>query len=133
MATTRHSAVDFEKKGTTRQKRALQTLTNQKHQSSNATRVEKCIKRKIVGTELTRQMTPERKSENLPSQPTKYTNSPYPPRPLCQKTKVAAPTLWGKKRPEGVHHRGPANRYEDFLTECKEEPNQTGNVAGTSE
>ena len=52
-------------------------------------------------------------------------NNPYPPHPLSQRTEIAAPTIWGKSRREGVHNRGPPNRYEeDFLTECNEEPTQ---------
>ena len=50
---------------------------------------------------------PRKKNANSPSQPTKSTNNPYPPRPLSQKTEIAAPTIWGKSRREGVHNRGP--------------------------
>ena len=40
---------------------------------------------------------PRKKSEILPSQPTQSANSPCSTRPLSQKTKIAAPKLWGEK------------------------------------
>ena len=52
-------------------------------------------------------------------------NNLCPHCPPSQKTEIAAPTIWGKGRREGVHDRGPPNKYEeDFLTECNEEPTQ---------
>ena len=52
-------------------------------------------------------------------------NNLYPQCPPSQKTEVAAPKIWGKSRREGVHDRGPPNKYEEnFLTECNEEPTQ---------
>ena len=73
----------------------------------------------------TRQTTPAKRNANSPSQLTRSVTNPYPPRPLSQKTEITAPTIWGKSRREGVHGRGPPNRYEeDFLTECNEEPTQ---------
>ena len=72
-----------------------------------------------------RPRTPEGRNENSPFQPTKSVNNLYPHYPPSQKTEIAAPTIWGKSRREGVHDRGPPNRYEkDFLTECNEEPTQ---------
>ena len=48
----------------------LQTL-----QSQNATRAAKCIKLKLVVTEQTRQMTPGKGREHLPSAQTKKANT----------------------------------------------------------
>ena len=78
-----------------------------KHQKPSATRAAKCTKLQIVGTEPTRQTIPGKQNENSPSQPTRLVNNPYPPRPPRQKTKIAASTLWGKSRREGVHYRRP--------------------------
>ena len=76
-------------------------------QNPNAIRVERCTKLNTVGTELMRQTTPGNANEISPSQRTRSANNPYlPPRPK-QKSKIAAPTLWGKSRREGVHHRRP--------------------------
>ena len=60
-------------------------------------------------------MIPEGRNENSPSQPTKSVNNPYPPRPLSQKTEIAAPTIWGKSRREGVHNRGPPKQVRRFF------------------
>ena len=73
----------------------------------NAIRVERCTKPKTVGPELMRQMTPGNANENSPSQQTRLANNPYLPCRPKQKFKIAAPTLWGKSRREGVHHRRP--------------------------
>ena len=72
-----------------------------------------------------RQMIPGNANVSSLSQQTRLTNNPYLRRRPKQKTEVAAPTLRGKSRREGVHHRRPPNRYEeDFFTECNEEPTQ---------
>ena len=93
------------KEATTPQKRVPLNLNKPRHQNPNVTLVENCIKQKIVGTELMRQTTPAKRNANSPSQPTKSANNPYPCRPLSQKTKITAPTIWGKSRRE--HNRGP--------------------------
>ena len=50
---------------------------------------------------------PAKRNVNSPSQPTKSMNNQYLPRPPSQKIEIAAPTIWGKSRREGVHNRGP--------------------------
>ena len=120
---TKHNAVASAKKGTTRQKQVPQTPNKQTQLNPNAILVGKCTK--FAGTEPMRQMTPGNANVSSLSEQTKLANNPYLPRRPKQKTEVAAPTLWGKSRREGVHHRRPPNRYEeDFFTECNEEPTQ---------
>ena len=67
----------------------------------------KMPKLRTAGTEPMRQMTPERRNENSPFQPIKSANNLYPHCHPSQKTEIAAPTIWGKSRREGVHDRGP--------------------------
>ena len=67
----------------------------------------KCTKQKIAGTEPMRQMTPGNANVSSTFQQTRLTNNPYLQRRPKQKTEVAAPTLRGKSRREGVHHRIP--------------------------
>ena len=107
MATIRHNVVDSAKTDTMQQKQATLNPNRPRHQNPNVTLAEKCIEQKIVGTEPMRQLTPAKRNATSPSQPTRSTNNPYPLRPLSQNTKVAAPTVWGKCRREGVHNRGP--------------------------
>ena len=104
---TKHNVVAFAKKGTTPQRRIPLNLNKPRHQNPSAKPAGKYTKQKIVGTEPMRQMIPAKRNVNSPSQPTKLTNNPYPPGPLNQKTEIAAPTIWGKSRREGVHNRGP--------------------------
>ena len=108
MATTRHSVAEFEKSDTTpTQNRTIKSQIKINRQNPNVIRVERCTKPKTVGTELMRQMTQGNANENSPSQQTRLANNPYLPRRPKQKTEIAAPTLWGKSRREGVHHRTP--------------------------
>ena len=94
-------------------------------QSPNAIRVERCTKPRPVGTELMRQMTRGKENENSSSQRTRSANNPYLPRRPKRKTKIAATTLWGKSRREGVNHRrSPKMVRRRFFTECNEEPTQ---------
>ena len=104
---TRHNAVASAKTGTTPQKQVPQTPNQQIQLNPNAILVEKCTKPKIAGTEPMRQMTPGNANVSSLSQQTKLTNNPYLRRCPKQKTEVAAPTLRGKSRREGVHHRRP--------------------------
>ena len=67
----------------------------------------KMRKPKIAGTEPMRQMTSGNANVSSLSQQTRLTNNPYLRRRPKQKTEVAAPTLRGKSRREGVHHRRP--------------------------
>ena len=92
-ATTKRSAIVSEKNATIRPGQILPKQTRLKHQNPTLICVEKGIKLKIAGRELTRQMTHERKNENLPSQPTKSVNSQC--RPLLSAKKLKSPTLWG--------------------------------------
>ena len=124
MATTRHSVADFERSDTTpTQNRTIKRQIKMNCQNANLIRVKRCTKPETVGTELMRQMTPGNANENSPSQQTRLANNPYLPRRPKQKTKIAAPTLWGKRRAYTIED--PPNRYEeDFFTECNEEPTQ---------
>ena len=104
---TRHNAVASAKTGTTPQKQVPQTPNQQIQLNPNAILVEKCTKPKIAGTEPMGQMTPGNANVSSLSQQTRLTNNPYLRRRPKQKTEVAAPTLRGKSRREGVHHRRP--------------------------
>ena len=125
MATIKHSVAGSKETVTITPKQPQKTPPKTKYPNPSVIHVARCTKLRTVGTELTRQMIPEGRNENSPSQPTKSVNNTYPPSPPSQKTENAAPTIWGKCRREGVHDRGPPNRYEeDFLTECNEKPTQ---------
>ena len=103
----------------------MSTRTQQIPTSLTVTRAEKCTKLKTAGTELLRQRIQESGNVNSPSPPTISTNNSYPSRPPSQKTKIAAPTFWGKGRRGANTIEESTNRYEeDFMTECNEEPTQ---------
>ena len=70
-----------------------------------------------------RQMIPTKRNVNSPSQPTKSTDNLYPPRPPSQKTEIAAPTIWGKSRREGVHNRGPPKQVRRFFNRMQRRTN----------
>ena len=106
-AITKHNAVAFAKTGTTPQKQVPQTPNKQIQLNPNAILVGKCTKPKIAGTEPMRQMTPGNANMSSLSQQTRLTINPYLQRRPKQKTEVAATTLWGKSRREGLHHRRP--------------------------
>ena len=75
---------------------------------------------------------PRRKELEFTIPTNKISEQPVPPCPPSQKIEIAASTIWGKSRREGIHDRGPPNRYEeDFLTECNEDQFKTGNAVGT--
>ena len=113
------------KKDTTQQKRTMSTRTHQIPTSLTVTRAEKYTKLKTAGTELLRQRIQESVNVNSPSPPTISTNNSYPSRPPSQKTKIAAPTFWGKGRRGANTIEDCTNRCkEDFMTECNEEPTQ---------
>ena len=125
MVTIKHSVAGSKENVTIPPKQPQKTQPKMKHLSPSVIHVARCTKLRTVGTELMRQMIPEGRNENSPSQQTRSVNNTYPPRSPSQKTKIAAPTIWGKSRREGVHNRGPPNRYEEeFLTECNEELTQ---------
>ena len=92
-----------------------------------------CTKLKSAGMEPMRQMTPGNANVSSPSQRTRLANNPYLPRCPKQKTEVAAPTLWGKSRREGVHHRRPPQigTKKIFSQNVTKNQLRTGNVAGT--
>ena len=123
MATIKHSAADLGKSDTTPQKPILRTQTNPKHQNPSATRAAKCTKPQIVDTEPTRQTTPGKENENSPFQLTRSVNNPYPSRPPRQKTKLDAPTLWGKVDTRAYTIEDPPIGTRK-ITECNEEPTQ---------
>ena len=106
-AITRHNAVASVRTGTTPQKQVPQTPNKQIQLNPNEILVGKCTKPKIAGTEPMRQTTPENANVSSISQQTRLTNNPYLQRRPKQKTEVAAPTLRGKSKREGVHHRRP--------------------------
>ena len=78
-----------------------------KPKNPNATPARKHIKLKTAGMEPMPPTTHGRKDAKSPSQSTKSTNNQYIPQQLSQKTKIAAPTLWGNGRREGIHNRRP--------------------------
>ena len=75
-------------------------------QNQNVTPVGKPIKQRTIGTEQTRQTTPENDDTSLPYQQAKQANSPFPQSKSRPKTKIAGPTLRGIGRPEGIQNRG---------------------------
>ena len=69
-----------------------------------------------------------------PSQPTKSTSNLYTLRPPSQKNEIAAPTIWGKSRREGVHNRGPQTGTKTiFYPSATKNLRRTGNDDGMSE
>ena len=107
MATIKHSVADSNESVTMSPKQPQKTQPKTKHPSPSVIHVVRCTKLRTVGTEPMRQMTPEGRNGNSPFQPTKSANNLYPHCPPSQKTEIAAPTIWGKSRREGVHDRGP--------------------------
>ena len=71
-------------------------------------------------------MTPGRNEQNTSPNRQPPTTTRRQNKSRRQKTRIAAPTLRGKSRREGVHNRrSPPDRYNhDFATECNEEPTQ---------
>ena len=96
-ATIKHSVADSNENVTVFPKQPQKSVIH----------VASCTKLRTVGTEPMRQTTPEGRNENSPFQLTKSVNKPCPHCPPSQKTEIAAPTIWGKSRREGVHDRGP--------------------------
>ena len=95
---------------------ASPTQLNRRNQ--NVTHVATPMNQKTAGTEPTRQATLENEDTRAATSRSQLSKS-------SQKTKIAAPTLWGNGRHEGIYDRRPSNRYkEDFMTECMEEPTQ---------